>query len=185
MCAVVPEVAMPDDDDSSLHFDADDGSGILVFPCPMFAEPDAAQDDADIIYFSKPITDRLGRKARVSVWIHYLAEACGWDEAEELWRAVLPTASGRRDLRNFEILSRHDRIEPPDTVYALACRLAEENKLLPPEKRWARGTTDPAAMNKHIRRLVKMRNAMMKKGTWHGPGAVVTDGVISIRTKRI
>lgn len=65
-----------------------------------------------------------------------------------------PTARKIAQIKNLGLLDRYDMMKPTPNVQRLARELAEENKTLPPRDRWGpRGTTNPATLDKHIRRL--------------------------------
>jgi hypothetical protein len=84
-----------------------------------------------------------------------------------------PSARKIKQIKNELLLLSLDRMKPKPTVQRLARELAKENETLPQNERHGpRGSTNQASMDKHIRLLLKEREASLKKGTWWGP---VTD----------
>jgi hypothetical protein len=74
-----------------------------------------------------------------------------------------PSAAQRNQFKNDAILAMYDRDDEPN-VQRLALLLTTKNKALPKAKRWGpRGTTNPMTMDKHIRRLLKAREGLMKR----------------------
>jgi len=70
-----------------------------------------------------------------------------------------PTARRLTQIKNESLLNQLDMMKPEPDVHRLAWKLAEENKALPREQRHGpRGSTNPATLDKHIRRLRDKRD---------------------------
>jgi hypothetical protein len=94
-----------------------------------------------------------------TTWFHMVLYA--WHE-EDTVKSLLPSSSAALNRWKDElILRRYDAMATP-SVQQLARQLAAENVNLPEEKRWGRGTTNPMAMDKHIRRRLNDREEYMR-----------------------
>jgi hypothetical protein len=101
-----------------------------------------------------------------------ISERHGEQQARRLFLkwAKPPTARQKAEIINWSLLHRFDAMKAPN-VQKMAREIAEENRSLPPEKRQGpRGSTSEHTLDKHIRRLLKVRKKALEKGTWEGPG---------------
>jgi hypothetical protein len=91
---------------------------------------------------------------------HEIQTEIGLDGARRIFTMVVApsTARQRAGWKNMELLALYDCMMPRSNVQMLARDLAEKNKKLPKENRYGpRGSTDPLALDKQIRRLIAKR----------------------------
>ena len=70
----------------------------------------------------------------------------------------------KANLRNDELLKRHDDMKPRPNIAKLAREVAQENKRLPKEQQRGAGGTNPIALEHHIRELrMKRRTGILKR----------------------
>jgi hypothetical protein len=95
---------------------------------------------------------------------HEISTDLGKAEARWIFTSIAVPRTPQQEaaLRNMELLICYDTMMPKPNVKKLAQQLAEANKTLPAENRYGRGSTNPRALDKHIRRLVKQRRAKQR-----------------------
>jgi hypothetical protein len=106
-----------------------------------------------------------------------MARELGRDEARRAFRYISDDIADDeiRELRNLAILQRVDEMQPPN-IAELARTLVKENDaaalagLTPPNG--PRGSRDVMTMDKHIRNLIKLRDAGIADGSWVRMGKV-------------
>jgi hypothetical protein len=78
-----------------------------------------------------------------------------------------PTPTQIQKIHNRTLLSALDSSGLP--VQRFAKQQAKANEKLPRAEQRGAGSTDPIALEKQIRRQMKIRDAAIAKGTWGGP----------------
>jgi hypothetical protein len=92
---------------------------------------------------------------------HEIKTEIGQEDARRIFKEIAgpPTKKQRAGWKNMELVTRYDCMERP-SVRRLARELAEENRNLPREQRHGpTGSTEPAILDKHIRRLLANRRS--------------------------
>jgi hypothetical protein len=81
-----------------------------------------------------------------------------------------PTKASMAEIKNYGLLDRLDMMRPRPNVQQLARKIAQENQgRAAGERIGPRGSTDPAAIERHLRLWVAKRRTEIAAGTWHGP----------------
>jgi hypothetical protein len=92
---------------------------------------------------------------------HETRTEIGLEDARRIFKEIAGplTAKQKAGWKNMELVSRYETMEGP-SVRRLSRELAEENRNLPRERRHGpTGSTDPAMLDKHIRRLLAKRRS--------------------------
>jgi hypothetical protein len=92
---------------------------------------------------------------------HEVQTEIGLGDARRIFKEIAgpPTKKQNAGWKNMELLSRYDCMARP-SVRGLARELAEQNRNLPREQRHGpTGSTDPAMLDKQIRRLLAKRRS--------------------------
>ena len=90
---------------------------------------------------------------------HEIKTEIGLEDARRIFKEIAgpPTPKQRAGWKNMELVMRYDCMAQPD-VPRLARELAAENRNLPRELRHGpTGSTEPAILDKQIRRLLARR----------------------------
>jgi hypothetical protein len=85
-----------------------------------------------------------------------------------------PSAERLRQISNYGLLDRLDFMRPRPVIQRLARELAEENKRLPRAQQRGAGGTEVLALEKHIRRQVKLREKGMRRAPGGGRALPIT-----------
>ena len=93
---------------------------------------------------------------------HEVQTEIGLGDARRIFKEIAgpPTKKQRAGWKNMELVMRYDCMMTRPSVKRLARELAEENRNLPRELRHGpTGSTEPAILDKHIRRLLANRRS--------------------------
>jgi len=96
---------------------------------------------------------------------HEMKREISLEDARRIFKEIPgpQTEKQKAGWKNLELISRYETMERP-SVRRLARDLAEENRNLPRERRHGpTGSTNPAMLDKQIRRLLKRKSK--KQGT--------------------
>jgi hypothetical protein len=100
---------------------------------------------------------------------HEMQTEIGPEDARRIFKEIAgpSTAKQRAGWKNMELVMLYDCMEQPN-VQQLARELAEKNRNLPRELRHGpTGSTNPAILDKHIRRLLDRRASKQERRPGH------------------